>query len=200
MEIISIVTGAASAAVTLAEARTHLGLESGQTAQDAYIGTLLAPAQDAVEDWAGLFATRRSVTARYRVGMDWQEMLHLPRRPLASLGSITYSYDDADTDDVDALANYRIARYGDKARLPMLALLDDPPTETDAPDEIAVVYTAGFASVPPVVKRAILQLITDWVSFRGSAEELLAGRLARDLPGSWKETLTSGGYPGYSGW
>ena len=199
MEIISVVTGAAAAAVTLADARTHLGLESGQTAQDAYIGTLLSPAQDVVEDWAGLFATRRTVTVRYRVGMDWQDMLHLPRRPLVSLASITYSYDDADTDDVDALAFYRVGRYGDKARLPMLALLDDAP-ETDAPDEIEVVYTAGFDPPPPVVQRAILQLITDWVSFRGSAEELLAGRLARDLPGSWKETLTAGGYPGYSGW
>ena len=100
---------------------------------------------------------------------------------------------------MNATANYRIARYGTQHGKPRLEEFDEPPTKIDnPPDEVEVIYEAGYTPTPPAaLKTAMLQLIADWAAFQGSAEELIAGRLAKNLPGDYKQTLMAAGYPIY---
>lgn len=187
--------GAADAAVTLANVRTHLGLSAGQTGLDDAITAKLGAAQGAIENMVQLRCTSREVTARFRVSPGPRPtVVVLPDAPVTAIGSVTWKYNDADTNpDFDATALYSIRDEGGKLRLGSLFEHGDADTQA-APDVIEVVHTAGYATPPPELALAISQLVADWLSFAGSAEEMLAGKLEMDLPGDYRKTLAAAGY------
>ena len=161
---------------------------AGQTGSDNYLTSLIPAAQARIEAVARILATQRTVSVRYRASRPYG--IILPFGPLAELTSVTYHYDDG-SDDVDATSIWRIDADGDHAGNPVIVLKTNPALTPTDPDEITVAYTGGYENVPVAAQTAMLQLIADWYSFRASAEEVLAGRIVKDLPGAWKETLSA---------
>ena len=210
-----------SEAITLDEVRGYLELGANQTGRDTYLLSLIPGARSTIENEAKVLTTSRTVTATFRVrpfvirrgGYNTgaynlgvyspgifqsarfiKGMIVLPRGPLETITTVRYLYDDSDVDALDVTADHSIYRKGGPFFPPAVYESDDTVTVEKCPDKIEVVYAGGHAIVPAPLKIAMMQLLADWASFKGSAEELLAGRIAKNLPGSYRQTLMAAGY------
>jgi len=201
------------AAITLAEIRAHLALGDQQTGQDAYLTSLIPGAQRTIENEAQIITTARAVTATFRVqyagrirapgksiyiplrySSAYASVIGLTRGPMISLTSVHYAYDDPKESDLDVSADWTDYVKGGPFTLPSILCFRDTVTVPSPPDTIRIVYQGGHTAVPPPLKIAMMQLIADWAQFRGSAEELLSGRMAKNLPGAYLQTLRAAGY------
>lgn len=173
---LQLVTPPAAEPVTLAEAKAHLKIDTGD--DDTLITSLIAAARIRAE-W---------IARRALVTQGWIQWLHAwPTRPfeialppLQSVESIT-AYGTDDTPTVLNPALYRIDVAAAPARIAWKESVI-PPANLRNFNALAVGFTAGYGGagtdVPEPIRRAILMILADLYAHRGDDTPTPASALA----------------------
>ena len=167
-----LITPPSSEPVTLAEAKAHLKVDTGD--DDALLSSLIVAARARAEWHSG----RALVTQGWTLWLDeWSQdgLIEIPLPPLQSVTSVTtYALND-EAHILDPLL-YQV----DAASAPALLALRDtvlPPTDLRAINAVAIAFTAGYGdadAVPQPVKQAILQIVADLYAHRGDEAALVS--------------------------
>lgn len=167
-------TDSASEPVTTAEAKTHLRVE--HTNDDAYIASLVKAARTLAERW-----TQRSfVNTTWDLYFDcFPSVIYVPRSPLVSVSSITYTDQDGNSDTVSSNV-YTVNTQRDPGEI-YEAYNQNWPTDYRAvPDVVKVTYVAGYgassSSVPEPIRMAVRLIAGHWYENR---EEVTAGAMVK---------------------
>ncbi len=165
-------SGPAAEPMTTAEAKTHLRVSG--TDDDTYIDTLIGAARH----WVELFTGRALIDQTWVLKLDKFPdsgcPIWLPKPPLSSVTSITYTDTDGNTGQTFNSANYDV----DTASDTQLAGIYEGYNETwpDTRDEInsvTVTYVAGYGSaatsIPDPIVHACKLLVGRWYCTRASA-------------------------------
>jgi uncharacterized phiE125 gp8 family phage protein len=177
---VAVITAPTEEPITTAEAKLHLRVD--HAADDALIASMITAARQRVENatWRAL------VTQTLELTLDaWPSgnKIDLPRPPLASVTSVTYTDSDG-TATVWSSSLYQVITQGTPGRI-VPAYGEAWPTATlRAANGIAVRYVAGYgaaAAVPALLKAAMLLLIGNWYENR-EAVVVGAGLAATPLP------------------
>ncbi len=176
---LSLTSPPAEEPVSLAEARTHLKIDTAD--DDALVAALISAARTRAEWHTG----RAFVTQSWTLWLDgWPAdgIVAIPLPPLVSVASVTtYAEDDGAT--VLAADSYRIDAASAPARLSIKNALSPPVVTLRRTNGIAVAFTAGYgpaSAVPAPIKQAILTVIADLYANRGD-EKALVGDTAAAL-------------------
>lgn len=174
--------GPAAEPVTLAEARLHLRVPEGYTAEDDYIEDILIPA---ARQYCENVTSRQFITATWVMKMDeFPQVIWLPRPPAIAVTSITYIDTAGDSQTVTA-TKYTLDTYATKARITEAYGEVWPSTQTVA-NAVTVTWTAGYGaaatSVPAPLKAAILMVMADMYEHRLSQHELPSRMQIMDNP------------------
>ena len=161
-----LVTAATTPAVTLAEAKRQVHAEY-HTDDDAYIESLVAAATRNTERWLGIAIAEQE----WELSLDDfpDGRITLPKAPLISVDGVEYDNTD------DAATPYTARTFGigaETAGYIMPAIGEDWPDANGEPECVRIEFTAGFATVPPDIKHAILLLVGDWFEHREDAAEV----------------------------
>jgi len=168
----------ADAPVTLAEAKAWANVT--HTTDDALLTSLILAVSEQVEDITGLsFAARAWTYTALADRAAFATAIELPRRPVASVESVTsYAYDDAET-LMEVGTDYHLGR-AQTITLRGLAM--------QAGGAVVVGFTTAKATVPPAVKTAVLRGVDQHYTWRndvvgaGGAMRLPQGAMNLLLP------------------
>jgi uncharacterized phiE125 gp8 family phage protein len=159
--ILSLVTGPASEPLTTAEAKLHARVDD--TDDDALIADLISGAREHFEQQTG----RQLVSATWKVHLDGfpkgREPIRLPKPPLLTVTSITYT-DTAGTTQTWDSADYDvIAPAGPYAAQGMVIPkpLENYPSTYSGRATVTVTFTAGYSAVPTAIKDALRSIVAD---------------------------------------
>ena len=166
--------------VSVAEAKTHLRIDSSFTADDTYIGTLIDVATFAAENYTNLWLMEQSWYLELDSFPDYFNLLRGQNRAL-TINSITYS--DADNaSQTLAAANY----FGDGSIKPArIYFAPDAtiPSTYDKPNAVVVDFTVGYGAasqVPAPIKQAILLMVGTYYETR----QTVSDRTYKEIPQS----------------
>lgn len=160
---IKLITAATSNAVTTAEAKAHLRVDSSD--EDAYIDTLVVSAQRQIEAYTNLVLS--DTVYELHLSKFPTDRIVLPFSPLKTLTSVKY-YDASNVQQtwVDGTDYY----YSIDDRLVTIEYLDGTEEVYDSrKDAVIVNFTTGYTSqavIPPGLEHAIKLLLTDLYEMR----------------------------------
>lgn len=166
----TIVTGPTEEPVTVAEAKLHARVTSGN-AEDTYIAALITAARLRAEHELGrtlCTTTLRAVADRFP---DSDSVLALPRPPAASIVHVKY-LDPAGTLQTLPGAAYTLDSITEPAQL-LPAYGTDWPATLDAANAVEIQYTAGYGAagaVPAPIRHWINVLVTQMYERRTPPE------------------------------
>ena len=148
--------GAATAVVTASEFKTHARIYHAE--DDAYIATLILSATQVIEA-----ETRRALINRsfaYQIeGFPADGEIILPRSPLSSVTSVTYTDADGATQTLSA-SYYHTYSVNGVGRVVLKSTSSWPTTLGTGALDVTVNFVAGYgasaASVPNALKHAVL--------------------------------------------
>lgn len=147
---LKLITAPVAEPITLAEAKAHLRVDVID--DDAYITALIVAARQAAEHATG----RALMPQTWELALDaFDDVILLPRPPLASVTSVTYIDADGVT---QTLASYLLDDHSQPARL-LPAYGADWPTTREQANAVLIRYSAGYAdaaSVPQPIKSWML--------------------------------------------
>jgi uncharacterized phiE125 gp8 family phage protein len=151
-----VVTPPASEPVTLAEAKSHLRLES--TEDDTYVSALIQAARQHVEEvcWRGVVTqTREAVLEAF----PYADAVDLPGGNLGAVSAVVYA-DEWGDDQTLSTSTYEADTVSVPGRL-VLAYGKDWPSTRCQWDAVRIRYTVGWAvaDVPAPIKQAMLLLV-----------------------------------------
>lgn len=169
---LSITTPAATDPVALTEAKAHLRVDHSD--EDTLITSLIS----AATQWAQNYTRRQFVTATFTMTLDGfpaGKAIELPRPPLVSVTTFTYTDTNGDSQTVAGSV------YGERVdsvpgRLHLLSGQSWPATLVQD-GVVSIVYVAGYgaaSAVPESVKAAINLLVAHWYEHR---EEVIVGTI-----------------------
>jgi uncharacterized phiE125 gp8 family phage protein len=176
--IVVVATPPATEPVTLTEAKAHLRVDF--TTDDTYIGTLITAAREQVE----MVARRALITQTLDLRLSaWPSgwSLALPRSPVQSVTSITYTDQDGNTGTMSS-SDYLLYTQPDPCIVVLKPSKSWPSASLMPGPSIAVRYVAGYglaAAVPLRYKQATLLLIAHWYENR---EPVVVGTIYQALP------------------
>lgn len=167
---LELVTGPATASLTLAEVKAQLRIDSDD--EDTLLGNLIHVAEAHVDGLGDL--GRAMITQTWA---QWENQspgwVRLRMTPVQSLTSVQY-YDTEGTLQTATLSDFELWRDGDF----MLCKPKDGsqwPTADSRPDAIKITYVAGFGDaitdIPESIRQAMLMLIAHLYENRESATE-----------------------------
>lgn len=166
--------------VSVAEAKTHLRIDSTFTTDDTYIETLISVATSAAENYTNLAIMSQSWYLDIDAFPDYFNLLKGTLKTL-TINSITYS--DADNaSQTLAASNY----FGDGSIKPArIYFAPDAtiPSTYDKPNAVSVDFTLGFSSaanVPAPIKQAILLMVGTYYETR----QTVSDRTYKEIPQS----------------
>jgi uncharacterized phiE125 gp8 family phage protein len=149
---------AATPPVTLAEAKAHLRVTD--TAENDLITALVAAACAAVGEESG----RTLATETWEIAdHGFDGLVKLPKSPVLALTSVKYYVDDTLT--TATLADYRLYLADDYTHVGPVELASWPISQT-RPDGTVIRFTAGYSSLPVVLKHAVLLTVGHWFANR----------------------------------
>ncbi len=166
--------------VSVAEAKTHLRIDSSFTADDTYIETLISVATFAAENYMNLWIMQQSWYLDIDSFPDYFNLLRGQNDDLI-INSITY----ADTDNANqtlAASNY----FGDGSMKPArIYFAPDAtiPSTYDKPNAVVVDFTAGnrnASDVPAPIRQAILLMVGTYYETR----QTVSDRTYKEIPQS----------------
>lgn len=175
----------ASEPLTLTEAKSHLRVESGVTADDTYITGLITSVRQEVETYCNRALITQTVQEIYDTFPASSDThLRLTLNPVQSVSSITYETASG-TQTWDS-ANYSIDTISEPARIyPVYG--QNWPTALDQPGSVKVTYVAGYgddaADVPEVIKDAMKLILGDLYEHREN--RLQSNFRTRQGPAQW---------------
>lgn len=164
-----LVTPAATTIVSVAEAKAHLRVLHSD--DDTYIGSLVAAAQD----WV---AGEKSWLGRSVISQTWELTLSsfpvdrtdIPKPPLVSVDGVFYT--PADGGAEVEITTFRTLDAGVANGGYILPAKNESWPATDGePGSVRIEFTAGFSTVPPSIKHAVLLMIGHWYENREAATE-----------------------------
>lgn len=164
----------ASEPVTTDEAKSHVRVDISD--DDTLIDSLIASARDTIEK----LARRALITQTWRLSLDnWPDgdAIELPRPPLQSVSSITYTESDGTVNTWDT-SGYIVDTDSEPGRV-VLAYGESWPSVTLYPAAaIKITFVAGYGDeagdVPEPWKQAIKLLVAHWYENR---EPIQAGKM-----------------------
>lgn len=166
-------TAPTSEPLLLGEAKHHLRINAND--DDAYVKTLITAAREQAEDY-----THRALinqTWKLYLGMfpfntpgAFPDAIIVPKPPLSSVTSITYTDTSGVSQTVDA-SDYDVDTASEQGRITP-AFGEVWPTARDAPNSVVVTFVAGYGSaatsVPTRIKQGMLIAIGDMYENRES--------------------------------
>lgn len=165
--------------VSVAEAKTHLRIDSSFTADDTYIETLISVATFAAENYMNLWIMQQSWYLDIDSFPDYFNLLRGQNDDL-TINSITYA-DTANANQTLAASNY----FGDGSMKPArIYFAPDAtiPSTYDKPNAVVVDFTAGnrnASDVPAPIRQAILLTIGRYYEIR---QDVVTGTIATAIP------------------
>lgn len=173
--MLRLVTPPATPIVSLAEAKTHLRVLHSD--DDSYIESLVAVASgniDGADGWLG----RAIVQQTWDYAIDRfpcvksdgaPARIYLPLSPLVSVTSVAYT---TTLGDSGTIMDFRTKNAGGSQPGYIVPALDaDWPSTANEPEAVIIRFVAGFATVPPAIKHAVLLMIGHWYENREAATE-----------------------------
>jgi uncharacterized phiE125 gp8 family phage protein len=158
---LSLVTGPASEPLTTAEAKLHARVD--HDTEDALIGELIEGARELFEQQTG----RQLVEATWQVRLDGfprgREPIRLPKPPLLTVVSVTYT-DSAGASQTWDPAEYDVIAPSGPYAAPGLVMpkpLKSYPSTYSGRATVTVTFTAGYLAVPTAVKDALRSIVAD---------------------------------------
>lgn len=194
----SLIRYAAPAAepVTVAEAKTHCRVDT--SADDAYIGTLITAAREYIEETLDISMITQTWEARYDVFPLWE--IILPRPPMAA-GTVTVIYRD-EAGQMQTVTSASGAFQVDSNIVPgrIYPLYDSVwPAVRGDENSVTVRWNAGYgatgASVPAILKQAILLLVAHWYEMRQPVQAGYSQVLP--VPHTFETLMAASGWGGY---
>lgn len=152
--LLTLITAPSVEPLTVAEAKTHLRVRHDD--EDTLISSLILSARQRVEEVGGLALT----TQTWELALDAfpNGTILLPRSPLQSVTSITYTDTNGDSQTVSS-DDYTVDTRS-RPGLVHLAFGQTWPATRDIPNAVVVRYVAGFGDdatdVPAPVRQALL--------------------------------------------
>lgn len=160
-------TPVATEPVTLADARLHLRINTGDTSEDtAIITPLITAAREYCENVTGRALAAQTIKAYPE---RFQSTLQLPREPIVSVSAVTYADEDGVTTTMPA-SNYIVDAIGGS-----IAFKEIPSFCPRVVNPIEITYLAGYAALPKAIRQVMLLLISHWYENR---EAVVVGALA----------------------
>lgn len=161
---LTLITQPASFPVTLAEAKSHCRVEDAS--EDSTVSGLIAAATDYVEQYTG----KAIMSQTWRLTLDeFADSILLPKNPVQSVTSIKY-YDVLG--DIQTLPTdfYTADTVSDPA---WLVLNSDKtlPDTMEGVNAVRIEFIAGYTTVPPSIKHAILMLVAQWFDHRAAVSD-----------------------------
>lgn len=171
--------GATAAVVTAAEFKTHARIY--HTQDDAYIATLILSATQVIEA-----ETRRALINRsfaYQLeGFPADGEIILPRSPLSSVTSVTYT-DTAGATQTLSASLYHVYSVNGVGRVVLKSTESWPATVGTGALDVTVTFVAGYgataASVPVALDHAVLLQATHMYENRTSVN---IGNIVNEIP------------------
>lgn len=168
--MLKLVTPPTAPVVSLAEAKAHLRVF--HTDDDAYIEALEEAATgliDGADGWLGRAIGEQ--VWQYNIDHfpcpDYYARagrLHIPLAPLISVDTVEYTKSDGTT---AAITDFRTFGLGSTQPSYILPAVDASwPSTRCEPEAVRITFTAGYESVPPGIKHAILLMIGHWYEHR----------------------------------
>ena len=166
--------------VSVAEAKTHLRIDSSFTADDTYIETLISVATFAAENYMNLWIMQQSWYLDIDSFPDYFNLLRGQNDDL-TINSITYA-DTANANQTLAASNY----FGDGSMKPArIYFAPDAtiPSTYDKPNAVVVDFTAGnrnASEVPAPIRQATLLMVGTYYETR----QTVSDRTYKEIPQS----------------
>lgn len=159
-QALTLVAGPATEPISKATLKTHLAIHEDDTEHDGYLEDELIPGcREVIEEVAGLSLLEQTWEAAFDC---WPSsgVFILPRPPLQSVSSISYTDKDGNAGTVSA-SSYVVDTRSFPGKVWLKSSADWPSVELQEGPSIVIRYVAGYASaglVPHRVRRAILLL------------------------------------------
>ena len=171
-------TAAAVAILTIAEAKTHLKVDT--SADDTLIENLISAATESAQIFTNRFFINTTLN---QFGDTWSDLATLFKSPVSSVTHVKY-YDSDNTQQTLATSVYQKDLEHQPARIG-LKPNQSFPSLADRINAVECQYVVGYGSaasdVPQGIKQAVLLTIGNWYQNR---EEVVVGRIATELPKS----------------
>ena len=165
--------------VTVAEAKTHLRIDSTFTDDDTYIGTLIDVATLAAENYTNLAIMQQTLNLQIDSFPDYFNLLKGQLRTL-TINQITYQ-DENNVTQTLAASNYIADGSIKPARIYFTPDATIPST-FDIPNAVKVNFTLGCTAasqVPAPIRQAILLTIGRFYEIR---QDVVTGTIATTIP------------------
>jgi len=174
--------------VTLDEAKAQTRVDG--TADDAALNLYIAAATDYVEQYTG----RAIMPQTWELVLDtFSDAIQLSKGPVTVISSVSY-YDTDGVIQTVSSSNYAADLASDPQWL-VRASDYTWPTVAYGINNVIIRFVAGYATVPPSIKHAILLLISQWFDERSSlsamARPAAAGGDIPELPHAVSALLTN---------
>lgn len=157
----AVTSGPTSEPVTAEYIKTHTRIDG--TAEDDLLNEIYIPA---ARQYLENYTETKFFTQTVKAYMDsFPDVIELRNGPFQSIDSVEY-YDEDDTLQTYASANYRTDIIGDKARIEPVSSW---PSTKDRINAVIVTFTAGYSSVdniPAKVKGAICLIVAEMYNHR----------------------------------
>lgn len=166
MKTLDLVTAPTAEPVTVAEAKSWIRQDS--SADDTLIASLIVAARQAVEN----YLSRALLTQTWDLWLPYFCDLELPKAPLQSVTSITYT-DDAGDSQTLATSVYDVFAYQEAPGWVRLAYSQSWPSTRAVADAVKIRFVAGYAAaspigsaVPQAIRHGILILVAEYYENR----------------------------------
>jgi uncharacterized phiE125 gp8 family phage protein len=170
-------TPPAAEPLTLADAKLHLRIETGDTAEDALVTSAVQAAREYAEEATG----RALVTQGWTLTLDAFParggVIALERAPVQSVTSVTYLDAAGVSQTLTAGTDYVVDTASQPARVALAPDASWPSTQSGRINAVTVVFVAGYgvaADVPEILKGAMKLHVGDMHEHR---EETLIGTI-----------------------
>ena len=166
--------------VSVAEAKTHLRIDSSFTDDDTYIGTLIDVATSAAENHTNLAIMEQSWFLDIDSFPDYFNLLKGSLKGV-TINSITYS-DEDNASQTLAASNYFVDKSIKPARI-YFAPDATIPSTYDKPNAVRVDFSLGFGTasdVPAPIRQAILLMVGTYYETR----QTVSDRTYKEIPQS----------------
>jgi uncharacterized phiE125 gp8 family phage protein len=167
------ITSPASAVVSLADAKAHVRVDHAD--DDAYITGLVAAATDYVEFRNTICIGAQTLAAECD---QWSDFCRLPSGPVNAVSLVSY-IEGAGAAQTLSSTVYELVKDGLEASIKLKYGQVWPSTRYGS--RITTTFTAGHATVPPVIVHAIKLLVSHWYENREPATDAKATGMLADM-------------------
>lgn len=180
---LTLITGPSEPLMSVLDLREHLRSDDHD---DRYVSGLIGSATAMLDGKDGLLG-RALQPQTWRQTFDcFGARLDLRLPPLRSVIEVTY-LDTAGAEQTLAPEAYLVRGVGEDAASIHPAIGQTWPSTADFPSAVSVVFEAGYDTVPPIVRQAVMLQVATWFAYRESVA--VTSGLALQIDGGVSEML-----------